>query len=78
MRTISLNLPEDVLEASARAAEALRLSRASYIRAAVERMNREVEEQQRAARMARASRKCRGESMRVNAEFARIEGDPSA
>jgi metal-responsive CopG/Arc/MetJ family transcriptional regulator len=78
MKTISLNLPEEVLEASGKAANALRLSRAAYIRTAVERMNREIEMQQRAERMARASRKCRGESMRVNAEFAAIEGDPDA
>lgn len=78
MKTISLNLPEDVLEASSKAANVLRLSRAAYIRQAVERMNREIEMRQRAERMARASRKCRGESMRVNAEFATIERDPDA
>jgi metal-responsive CopG/Arc/MetJ family transcriptional regulator len=78
MKTISLNLPEDVLAASSKAANALRLSRAAYIRQAVERMNREIEMRQRAERMAQASRKCRGESMRVNAEFAAIERDPDA
>ena len=78
MKTISLNLPEDVLKASGKAADALRLSRAAYIRQAIERMNREIEMRQRAERMAQASRKCRGESMRVNAEFAAIERDPDA
>ena len=78
MKTISLNLPEDVLKASGKAANALRLSRAAYIRKAVERMNLEIEDQERAARMARASRKCRGESMRVNAEFSAIEDAPDA
>jgi metal-responsive CopG/Arc/MetJ family transcriptional regulator len=78
MKTISLNLPEDVLKASGKAANALRLSRAAYIRQAVERMNREIEMRQRAERMAQASRKCRVESMRVNAEFAAIERDPDA
>jgi metal-responsive CopG/Arc/MetJ family transcriptional regulator len=78
MKTISLNLPEDVLEASSKAANALRLSRAAYIRKAVEQMNRETEARERADRMAQASRKCRGESMHVNAEFAAIEHDPGA
>jgi len=78
MKTISLNLPEDVLEASSEAARALRLSRAAYIRRAVERMNRVIEARQRAERMAQASKKCRAESLRVNAEFAAIERDPDA
>jgi metal-responsive CopG/Arc/MetJ family transcriptional regulator len=78
MKTISLNLPEDVLEASSKAARTLRLSRAAYIRRAVERMNRAIEARQRAERMAQASKKCRAESMRVNAEFAAIERDPDA
>jgi metal-responsive CopG/Arc/MetJ family transcriptional regulator len=78
MKTISLNLPEDVLEASSKAARALRLSRAAYIRRAVERMNRVIEARQRAERMAQASKKCRAESLRVNAEFAAIERDPDA
>jgi len=78
MKTISLNLPEDVLEASSEAARALRLSRAAYIRRAVERMNRVIEARQRAERIAQASKKCRAESLRVNAEFAAIERDPDA
>ena len=78
MKTISLNLPEHVLEASSKAARALGLSRAAYIRRAVERMNHAIEARQRAERMAQASKKCRAESMRVNAEFAAIERDPDA
>ena len=78
MKTISLNLPDAVLEASGKAANALRLSRAAYIRKAVETMNRETETRQRAERLAQASRKCRGESMLVNAEFSAIENDPDA
>lgn len=78
MKTISLNLPEEVLEASSQAANALRISRAAYIRKAVEQMNREIEAREKAERMAQASRKCRAGSMRVNAEFAAIEYDPDA
>jgi len=41
MSAISLKLPEDLIEASGRYADALQLSRAEYIRRALERMNRE-------------------------------------
>jgi metal-responsive CopG/Arc/MetJ family transcriptional regulator len=78
MKTISLNLPEDVLNASNTAANALRLSRAAYIRKAIERMNHETAARLRAEKMAEASMKCRAENMRVNAEFDAIEEDPNA
>jgi hypothetical protein len=61
-----------------RFATALRVSRAAYVRTAVERMNRETRAQLRAKRLAEASRNVRKESMRVNAEFAAIERDPDA
>ncbi len=78
MGAISLKLSTDLLKASERCAEALRLSRAEYIRRAIARMNRETHNQIRAKRLAEASRKVRKESMRVNAEFAAIERDPDA
>jgi len=78
MESISLKLPEDLLETSDRCAKALGIPRAEYIRRAIERMNLEAEARQRAARIAAASRKVRKESMRVNAEFATIERDPDA
>jgi metal-responsive CopG/Arc/MetJ family transcriptional regulator len=78
MKIISLNLPEDVLAASDETAIALGLSRAAYIRKAIGEMNRDTAAQLRAKKMAEASRKCRTESMRVNAEFAAIERDPDA
>ncbi len=78
MGAISLKLPDYLLEASGRCAGALRLSRAEYIRRAIERMNRETRSQLRAKRLAEASRKVRKESMRVNAEFAATERDPDA
>ncbi len=78
MRTISLSLTDAVLERSGRCAEALAISRAEYIRRAVQAMNRETEARLRADRLANASRKVRDESMRVNAEFEAIEHDPDA
>ena len=70
MGAIFLKFPDDLLDASSRCAATLKLSRAAYIRRAVERMNRETRAEVRARRLAELSRKVRGESMRVNAEFA--------
>ena len=78
MGAISLKLPEDVLEASRRCADTLHLSRAAYIRRAVERMNRQIQALLRAKRLADASKKVRKESMRINREFASFEQDPDA
>jgi predicted transcriptional regulator len=78
MSAISLKLPEDLLAAAGRCAEALQLTRAEYIRRAVEQMNRGTQERLRARRLRDASRKVRGESMRVNEEFAAIEHDVDA
>jgi metal-responsive CopG/Arc/MetJ family transcriptional regulator len=78
MGAISLKLPDDLLETSRRCANTLRLSRAAYIRRAIERMNRETRAQLRAKRLAEASKKVRKESMRVNSEFAAIERDLDA
>ena len=78
MGAISLKLPDDLLEASRRAAESLGISRAEYIRRAIQRMNLETRARLRAERLAEASRKVRRESMRVNAEFAAVEEHPDA
>jgi mRNA interferase MazF len=78
MAAISLKLSHELLEASSGCATALKLSRAAYIRQAVERMNRETQARLRARRIADMSHRVRRESMRVNAEFARIERDPDA
>ena len=76
MAAISLKLPDELLEVCCRSAEALRISRAEYIRRAIERMNHETQARIRAKRLAEASRKVRKESMKVNAEFAAIEKAP--
>ncbi len=78
MAAISIQLPDPLLEASGRCAEALHLSRAEYIRRAIERMNRDTRARLRAERLARASHKVRGESMHVNAEFDAIQRDVDA
>jgi hypothetical protein len=73
MGTISLKLPQDVLEASCRCADSLHLSMVEYIRRAVEHMNRQTQALHRARRLGEASKKVRKESLRVNREFAAIE-----
>jgi predicted transcriptional regulator len=75
---ISLKLSDELVEASGESARALGLSRAEYIRRAIERMNRETRAQLRARRLAEVSQRVRDESMRVNAEFAAVETDPDA
>lgn len=76
MKAVSVKLPEDLISASGECARSLHLSRAEYVRRAIERMNEETRVEQRAKRLAEASRRVREESMRVNAEFAAIEHDP--
>lgn len=78
MAAISLKLPQDILETSSRCADTLHLSRAAYIRRAIERMNRQTEALLRARRLAEASKKVRKESMRVNREFSSFEQAPDA
>ena len=78
MVTISLKLPEDLLAASGALAQSSGISRAEYIRRALERMNQEQTAERRRRRMAEVSRRVRAESMRVNAEFAAVERDPDA
>jgi len=78
MEAISLKLPEELLEDSAQCAEALKMSRAAYVRQAIEQMNRRTRAEIRGRRLTAASLKVRQESKRVNAEFAAIDRDPDA
>lgn len=78
MKAVSLNLPDELLAVSVECARALRVSRAEYIRSAIDRMNHETQARLRAERLVRASRRVREESMRVNAEFAAIERAPDS
>ena len=75
MKSISLNLPEEMLDAVGRHSATLRLPRAEYIRRAVDRMNRLIEVDLRARRMRQAAEKCRERDMKVSAEFAAVGPD---
>ncbi len=76
MRAISLKISETALVEAGRMAESLGISRAAYIRRAINRYNEEATGEIRDRRLTAASHKVRVESMRINAEFAAIESDP--
>ncbi len=76
MRAISLKVTEEELQEAERLSDALGISRAAYIRRAIETFNRSAAAEVRARRLADASHRVRAESMRINAEFAAIETDP--
>ena len=78
MKAISLKLPDEIVSKSDKYAETLSISRAEYIRRAIEHMNKETGDVLRADRMKKASLKVREESMSINAEFDTIERDPDA
>jgi predicted DNA-binding protein len=75
MKAVLLKLPDELVEAGDACADRLGVSRAEYIRRAIDRMNRETTRAQRAHDLMKASKKVRAESARVNVEFDAIETD---
>lgn len=78
MTTVSLRLPDELVKEVDQRARELKVPRAEYIRRAITALNAQVVAQQRRQRLMDASRRVRGESMKVNAEFDRIEDAPDA
>ncbi len=78
MATLSLRLPDDTLEEADRYARKLKIPRAEYVRRAIAAWNEQAARAERRRRMMEASRRVRGESMRVNTEFDAIEDAPDA
>ncbi len=76
MTAILLKLPEELLLKSGKSATVLNLSRAEYIRRAIDRMNRLVEAHRKSKRLAEVSLRIRAESLRINAEFDALESTP--
>ncbi len=72
MAALSLKLPCELVRAGTEYAAVLRVSRAEYIRRAIERVNKETQAKLRDERPAKASLKIREESTRINAEFSII------
>ena len=77
MPTITLRIPEELLDEVSHFARARHLPRSEYIRRALDRMNRQTESEIRKQRIADASRKVREDSMDANAEFDAIEYERS-
>ena len=78
MATVSLRLPDDLLQEAGNRAKVLHIPRAEYIRRAIAAMNDEVLAHKRRERLMTVSRRVRAESMQVNAEFGAVEGNPVA
>ncbi|WP_372522233.1 ribbon-helix-helix protein, CopG family [Sulfuricaulis sp.] len=78
MTTVSLRLPDELIKEAEKRARELKVPRAEYIRRAIAALNAQVIAENRRRRMMEASRRVRGESMRVNAEFDAIEDAPDA
>jgi metal-responsive CopG/Arc/MetJ family transcriptional regulator len=78
MTTVSLRLPDTLIKEADKRARDLCIPRAEYIRRAIVALNAQVSAEQRRRRIMEASRRVRGESMRVNAEFDAIEDAPDA
>ncbi len=76
MSTISIRLPDDILNEVDKIAKDLNVPRTAYLRQAILAMNGKVKEDRRRARIMKLSRRVRKESMRVNAEFSEVEHDP--
>jgi len=76
MTTISIRLPENVLNEVDKIAKDLKVPRTAYLRQAILSMNSKVKEDRRKARIMKLSKRVRKESMRINAEFSEVEHDP--
>lgn len=77
MATLSLRLPDDLLHEVGVCAAEMHISRAAYVRKALERMNAAVAAKRRRTLLMEASLKVSEENMRVNAEFDTIEDAPN-
>ncbi len=78
MTTVSLRLPDNLLKEPESGAKVLHIPRAEYIRRAIATMNHEMLVQKRREHLMTISRRVSSESLKVNAEFEAIEGDPGA
>ena len=76
MTTISIRLPDNVLDEVDKIVKDLNVPRTAYLRQAILSMNSKVKEDRRRARVMKLSRRVRKESMRINAEFSEVEHDP--
>ena len=75
---ITVNIPENIILDADRNAGILHIKRSEYIRKALEYMNNQILKNERYARLQYLSNLVRAESIKVNAEFGKVENDPEA
>jgi metal-responsive CopG/Arc/MetJ family transcriptional regulator len=78
MNTISVRLPEELLNEADERAKELQIPRAEYVRKALEYLNKEMKARRRRAHLTMVSQRVREESMKVSAEFNEVEDDPES
>jgi len=78
MNTISVRLPEQLLNEADERAKELRIPRAEYVRKALEYLNKEIGAQRRRVHLMKVSQRVREESMKVSAEFDEVDNDPES
>ena len=78
MNAITVRLPDQLFRELDDKSKKLKISRALYVRKALEHLNQEIDVQQRRERLKKISLRVRSESMKVNAEFSDIEDAPDA
>lgn len=76
MSTLTVRLPDQLMHEVEKISKGQNLSRAGYVRKALESMNKEVLASHRRERLAKASFRVRDESMKINAEFDATEDSP--
>ena len=76
MSTLSVRLPDQLMQEVEKISKSQNLSRAGYVRKALESMNKEVMASHRRERLTNASFHVRDESMKINAEFDATEDAP--
>ena len=75
---ITVNIPENIILDADSNAGILHIKRSEYIRKALEYMNKQILKNERYARLQYLSNLVRAESIKVNAEFGKVENDPEA
>ena len=75
---VSIRLDDGLFHEMKAKAHILHLTQTDYIKEAIKYMNHKTEKQKRRERLKRASLRTRKESMKVNAEFSRIDDVPKA
>jgi metal-responsive CopG/Arc/MetJ family transcriptional regulator len=78
MTTITVRLPDNLFKELDSQSKELKISRAFYVRKALEHLSQEMNTQRRRERLKKVSLMVRSESLKVNAEFREIEDAPDA